>query len=190
MTYNVVEQFSSIQGEGYLQGTPMHFIRMGDCNLNCKFCDTKWDEWKEVDLEEIVFNIPIEWVVITGGEPTMQDLKPLIKKLQEIGHRVAIESNGYDMDNCYGADWICISPKGTEIMLPTTGEVKLLVGGPHDALLVDRIETLCHVTNVTLQPITEPDGTFIKENVDRAMALCLEYNVHFSARLHHLIGVE
>ncbi len=190
MKYNVVEEFDSVQGEGLLQGTPMRFIRLGDCNLNCTFCDTKWDEWQEKDLEDIVRGITMRWVIITGGEPTLQDLKPLIERLHEWGHKVAVESNGYKMENCHGADWVCISPKGKELVLPEIGEVKLLVGGPHDALLEERIQSLCMLANVTLQPITEPDGTFIQANIDRAIALCVEYNVHYSARLHHMIGVE
>ena len=190
-TYNVVEEFTSIQGEGHMQGTPMHFIRMGDCNRDCSFCDTKWDKWEEKTIEELVFDIKVEWVILTGGEPTLQDLRPLINKLHKIGHKVAIESNGYKPEHWEGADWICISPKGKHISRPTpSGEVKLLVGGLHDALLVERIEALYFQTNVTLQAVTKPDGTPIKENVDRAIALCLEYNVHYSARLHNYVGAE
>jgi len=189
--YNVVEQFTSIQGEGYMQGTPAHFIRMGGCNRDCTFCDTKWDVWTEVDIEELVFNIKVEWVILTGGEPSMQDLRPLIQRLQEEGHRVAIETNGYKAKHWAGADWVCVSPKGKHIERPSpAGEVKLLVGGVHDALLEERIESMYFQTNITLQAVTQPDGTPIKENVDRAIALCLEYNIHYSARLHTHIEVK
>ena len=191
MMYNVVEEFDSIQGEGFMQGTPMHFIRMGDCNRDCSFCDTKWDEWTQKSDEELVFDIKLEWVIITGGEPSMQDLKPLIAKLHTLGHRVAIETNGYKPENWKGADWVCVSPKGKHITRPMgAGEIKLLVGTKHDDILEERIQSLKFQTNITLQPITEPDGTFIKENVDLAMKLVLDYNLHFSARMHHLIGVE
>ncbi len=36
----VSEIFSSIQGEGYLAGRRQIFIRLTDCNLDCKYCDT------------------------------------------------------------------------------------------------------------------------------------------------------
>ena len=41
-TLNIGEVFSSIQGEGYLAGRRQVFIRMTECNLNCRYCDTKF----------------------------------------------------------------------------------------------------------------------------------------------------
>ena len=191
MEYKVVEEFDSIQGEGHMQGTPMHFIRMGECNRDCSFCDTKFDVWELKSIEELVFDIRLEWVILTGGEPSMQDLKPLINKLHQLGHQVAIETNGFKPENWKGADWVCVSPKGKRISRPMgAGEVKLLVGTKYDDLLKERIEGIKFQTNITLQPVTKPDGTLIKANVDKAVELVLEYNLHLSSRMHHLLGVE
>ncbi|MBN1405468.1 MAG: 7-carboxy-7-deazaguanine synthase QueE, partial [Candidatus Omnitrophica bacterium] len=40
-TANVLEIFSSIQGEGIYVGERQIFIRFAGCNLNCVYCDTK-----------------------------------------------------------------------------------------------------------------------------------------------------
>ena len=40
--YEVVEKFVSINGEGTKAGQLAVFIRFKGCNLNCKYCDTKW----------------------------------------------------------------------------------------------------------------------------------------------------
>ena len=80
MKYPVVEKFYSLQGEGLFMGTPAYFIRFAGCNLRCEWCDTK-ESWQTdsvplIEQEELVQAIPCERVILTGGEPTLQDLKP------------------------------------------------------------------------------------------------------------------
>lgn len=41
-TYEVVEHFVSINGEGPLAGQLAVFVRFKGCNLSCLYCDTKW----------------------------------------------------------------------------------------------------------------------------------------------------
>jgi len=94
--YFLSEIFFSINGEGLQIGKPMAFIRLAGCNLRCKWCDTK-DSWIQKDqatLEDIVKEVSkynTEWVCITGGEPLLQDIEPLIKKLQ---YKISLETNG------------------------------------------------------------------------------------------------
>lgn len=105
----VAETFTSFQGEGPSTGQPAAFVRLSRCNLNCAFCDTPytWD-WSRFSPDEEAERWPVtrlaEWalhqgpalVVITGGEPLLQQtaLVPLIARLVAAGRRVEIETNG------------------------------------------------------------------------------------------------
>jgi 7-carboxy-7-deazaguanine synthase len=37
---------------------------------------------------------PAEWIVLTGGEPLLQDVGPLVRRLKSAGFRIQIETNG------------------------------------------------------------------------------------------------
>ncbi|MET9431711.1 7-carboxy-7-deazaguanine synthase QueE [Streptomyces sp. NPDC003036] len=109
----VAERFGvevpTFQGEGPSCGHPAIFIRLSRCNLSCTACDTKetWD-WSRFDPREVstrqsvqdlaswVKSSPVELVVITGGEPLLQqrNLPPLVQRLLEDGRRVEFETNG------------------------------------------------------------------------------------------------
>ena len=75
----LVEQFHSLQGEGYHAGTSAYFVRLAGCEVGCSWCDTKnsWDEKKfpSISIEKIIKHIKIakekgaSFCVITGGEP-------------------------------------------------------------------------------------------------------------------------
>jgi len=77
--------FISFQGEGKTQGKHSLFIRFSNCNLNCSICDSKFT-WrgkktyilKYDKLKE--FMLKVDNVVITGGEPLLQEnLKSVIE---------------------------------------------------------------------------------------------------------------
>lgn len=113
MNYKVNEIFQSIQGEGSWMGRPVVFLRLSVCNLSCSWCDTDFDKYEELPLEEVVRRVKmygLHSVVITGGEPTLHDLYPLITSLHSSGMRVAIETNG-TQPTPTNADWIVCSPK-------------------------------------------------------------------------------
>lgn len=100
MIYWIVEIFSSIQGEGLLIGTPSNFVRLAGCNLRCTWCDTKYS-WVKSDgrpmtLETILKSLDSvpQWTTVTGGEPLLQDILPLVVALKEMGFKVAVETNG------------------------------------------------------------------------------------------------
>lgn len=86
----VVEIFDSFQGEGIYTGEPATFLRLGGCNLNCDFCDTEFDDYKEIDVELVkecllnhIKNHKNKLLVITGGEPLLHydEIKELVDLL-------------------------------------------------------------------------------------------------------------
>ncbi|MER6150888.1 7-carboxy-7-deazaguanine synthase QueE [Streptomyces hirsutus] len=102
-------EVATFQGEGPSCGHPALFIRLSRCNLTCAKCDTKytWD-WSRfdprkestkrsvADMVAWAASSPVELVVITGGEPLIQQsrLVPLVRELLAAGKRVEFETNG------------------------------------------------------------------------------------------------
>jgi organic radical activating enzyme len=113
----LVEEFYTIQGEGYHTGKAAYFIRIGGCDVGCSWCDTKfsWDPALHplVPVDRIVSNVvkyPAAAAVITGGEPLMVNLEYLTAKLKVKGIETFLETSGaYPLSGSW--DWICLSPK-------------------------------------------------------------------------------
>ncbi|MEC9393466.1 MAG: 7-carboxy-7-deazaguanine synthase QueE, partial [Candidatus Thermoplasmatota archaeon] len=96
-TYPIVEIFHSVQGEAFHTGMPHVFIRFGNCNLRCEWCDTDFLTYTEMDLKDIVNEVlqyDCDRVIFTGGEPAMQDLNTIGIMLKEHGIHLSIETNG------------------------------------------------------------------------------------------------
>jgi len=114
-SYRVNEIFTSVQGEGGFAGTPATFIRLQGCSVGCPWCDTKytWEaggEWMTVN--DIVVQAKTRHVVITGGEPTLWDLDPLLKQLGAEMHYVQLETSGQNsLKGNLIPNWITWSPK-------------------------------------------------------------------------------
>ncbi|AHF08179.1 7-carboxy-7-deazaguanine synthase QueE [Desulfitobacterium metallireducens] len=116
--YPIIESFTSIQGEGMHMGKGATFIRVAGCNLRCRWCDTSYSfdpsKARLMSAQEIVDEIPMphQHIVITGGEPTLYDLGPLVYELHKLGKYVAIETNGTNpIPVEWGIDWVTASPK-------------------------------------------------------------------------------
>ena len=111
----VNEIFYSLQGEGHYTGTPAVFVRFAGCNLRCWFCDTDFEKGVEMNEDEIVeavLQYPTRYMVITGGEPTLQITASLCDKLHAHGLYLMMETNGTRPlpEGCQ-VDWITCSPK-------------------------------------------------------------------------------
>jgi len=107
--------FYTIQGEGSYVGTPAIFIRLSDCNLACSFCDTEFlsgNEMTEQEILEEIFNYDCEFIVLTGGEPSMQNIDLLCELLKKEGYYITIETNGM-FEIPVEVNWICLSPKSS-----------------------------------------------------------------------------
>ena len=112
----LMEEFYTIQGEGFHTGTAAYFIRVGGCDVGCHWCDVK-ESWNAdlhppTAVEKIVSNAKsyAETIVITGGEPLTWDMNPITTQLKNAGLNVHIETSGaYDVTGTW--DWFCLSPK-------------------------------------------------------------------------------
>ena len=101
---NVSEYFTSIQGELDTMGVPSHFLRLFGCNLDCKWCDSKYarlgKDYKQFSYNEIISLLKkwnkthIKRIVISGGEPLYQNIVPLLLLCKIFGFVVEIETNG------------------------------------------------------------------------------------------------
>jgi len=116
-TYPIVESFYSVQGEGFHTGKPAYFVRFGGCNVLCGWCDVKesWDPdiHEKYSIEDILAQIqehPAQSVVVTGGEPLMNNLDDFTKTLKDNNIKVHLETSG---THAFSGnwDWVCLSPK-------------------------------------------------------------------------------
>ncbi|MFL5742529.1 MAG: 7-carboxy-7-deazaguanine synthase QueE [Flavisolibacter sp.] len=136
-TLPVMEDFYTLQGEGFHQGKAAYFIRLGGCDVGCVWCDVKdsWDSGRHPlqkieDLVSKVKEYPVNIVVITGGEPLMHDLTSLTEQLRNAGLRTHMETSGSSpLSGSW--DWITLSPKKFKEPLPEildhADELKIIV---------------------------------------------------------------
>ena len=140
--YPLMEDFYTIQGEGYNTGKAAYFLRLAGCDVGCVWCDVK-ESWSAenhplVGIDEMLQRIKesgADKVVVTGGEPAMYDLKPLTDALRENNLLCYIETSGaYALTGDW--DWICVSPKKFKAPLPEillqANELKVIVYNKSD----------------------------------------------------------
>ncbi len=145
-SYRVNHIFYSLQGEGYNTGRAAVFVRFAGCNLRCPFCDTQFDSFTEMTVDDIIATMTTViaasthdganpartatialpqtsrlLAVLTGGEPTLQVDETLVERLHAEGYEVAMESNG-TRPAPRNLDWLTVSPKS--IPLPFHKEGK------------------------------------------------------------------
>ena len=140
--YPLMEDFYTIQGEGYNTGKAAYFLRLAGCDVGCVWCDVK-ESWSAenhplIGIDEMLQRIKesgADKVVVTGGEPAMYDLKPLTDALRENNLLCYIETSGaYALTGDW--DWICVSPKKFKAPLPEillqANELKVIVYNKSD----------------------------------------------------------
>jgi len=140
----LVEEFFSIQGEGFHAGKAAWFIRLGGCDVGCNWCDTKfaWDPGLHpmTSTDLIIKNAVssgADSVVVTGGEPLMWNLDYLCSGLKENQISTFIETSGtWPLSGKW--DWICLSPKRNmppgEDICSRADELKIIIEKPDDFL--------------------------------------------------------
>lgn len=216
------EIFRSIQGEGVTAGTPSAFLRVALCNLACTWCDTRytWD-WRNHDYDREVMEMAVREVeerilalrqnrlVITGGEPLMQQatLAPLVHSLNSRGYYTEIETNGTLVPQREMMESVSqwnVSPKlrnsGNQAErqeVPRAIEAfsrldrawfKFVVVGPEDLE-----EVAAFVGRYGILPervVLMPEGKTVADLTARSGWLadaCAEHSYRFSTRLHVLL---
>ncbi len=150
--YPIVEIFHSVQGEGAHVGIPHIFVRFGNCNLRCEWCDTDFDTHEMQSCMQILEQIlafDCKRIIFTGGEPALQDLWPLHRILKRRGYELSIETNGTITLPEGLLDWICVSPKDqmypqTKIKQRSGDELKCVYVGQDLAMYDDLIAGFSH----------------------------------------------
>jgi 7-carboxy-7-deazaguanine synthase len=123
----------TIQGEGALVGEPMVFIRLAGCSVGCPSCDTNYAFWRECSAAEIAaeclkqrhVNNRAKHAWVTGGEPTDQDLEPLLAALWSAGFIPCLATSGI---RPVSADWgwISVSPHRPDFWQRRGDEIKVV----------------------------------------------------------------
>ncbi|MEM4247956.1 MAG: 4Fe-4S cluster-binding domain-containing protein [Candidatus Nanoarchaeia archaeon] len=99
----IVEKFLSIQGESTFAGRLSHFLRLGACNLNCRYCDTPYSkdarQFQIIPIKKLLQEYsksPVKLLTITGGEPLLQKASciMLMRELLELKFTILLETNG------------------------------------------------------------------------------------------------
>lgn len=138
----IMEEFYSLQGEGYNTGKAAYFVRVGGCDVGCHFCDVK-EAWNSAllaptNIEEVVKRAslyPAKSVIVTGGEPLLYNLDPLCEILHKNNIETILETSGSSkMSGSW--DWICLSAKRNipplEENMKYASELKMIICEEND----------------------------------------------------------
>lgn len=194
--YRVNEIFYTLQGEGRHTGRAAVFVRFSGCNLRCPFCDTDFSHYQPMTADEIIEAIS-QWrscgfVVLTGGEPSLQVDDALIEKLHQAGFYVAIETNGTHTLPV-SIDWITWSPKDQFAdhvpapQLNKINEVKVVFDGLHDP---ERYASEAKDAYLCLQPCDTDDNTRNQQLTEQCVTYIQQHpHWHLSLQTHKLINI-
>ncbi|MBR7068511.1 MAG: 7-carboxy-7-deazaguanine synthase QueE [Bacteroidales bacterium] len=162
-TLPVIEEFYTIQGEGFHTGRAAYFIRLAGCDVACPWCDTR-QAWSKNAGSPTNIHLLVKHaqqqnaniVVITGGEPCMHPLEPITQAVHDAGMRIHLETSGtYAISGSW--DWIALSPKPhrepLQQNLTIANELKIVISSELDLRWAKQMATktnaACHLQ---LQP--------------------------------------
>lgn len=208
--------FSTIQGEGPFAGCRAIFVRLAGCNLQCPMCDTEYTDSRMPytpatlldELRDLTYPIP-ELVVITGGEPLRQPLRPHVEALLNAGFKVQIETNGTlyrDLPFDHPRLTIVCSPKMHLVhpkLIDHVAALKYVATAesldPMDGLPVHALEhpdkkglfrPPAHWEGIVyLQPVDEQDDHKNAVNQHAVVASCIKHGHRLCLQIHKIVGL-
>ena len=191
--YGLVEIFESLQGEGRNTGRPCVFVRFAGCNLSCPWCDTDVSRRFELSLDDLVGEVRgcrPRSVVLTGGEPTVQDGIPeLVAALKEAGFWIAVETNGTnDASWLSFVDYVACSPKAEfpdALRLARADEVRVVASTEDVAGFCREVRSRIDATDYYVSPCDR--GGEIDFATAKAVLAKLD-GWSLSVQLHKILG--
>jgi organic radical activating enzyme len=202
MTLPIHETFQqTIQGEGYWVGTPVDFIRLAGCPVQCPWCDTGYgDGGRDLPRQmrsasELISELRSPRVVISGGEPMMYPQLPdFVTMIEVTGRQVSIETSGAFWQPIPNSAWVTLSPKThvstqypvVEYLWQRANEIKLVIATGSELEFYQNDLTARPSIPVFLQP----EWTQINETLPLVLKLLQQYpNYRLSLQLHKYVGV-
>ena len=194
--------FPTLQGEGPYVGHPATFIRLGGCNLACEFCDTEFESYKKISLNEILSEVKKlnkKLIIITGGEPMRQPIEKLCDELVNLGFLVQIETNGTIFRDLNSEVKIICSPKVTDgkyhqirpdLLARVTAFKFIISKSNKDYREISEVGQSKNDAAIYIQPMDEYDEVKNEENRKYALNLCEKNGYFLSLQMHKLLGIR
>ena len=195
--YKLVEIFKSMQGEGRNTGRPCVFVRFAGCNLSCHWCDTDVAPRFELSLDDLLDEVKMfkaKSVILTGGEPTIQeDMPALVTALKKQGYWIAVETNGLAApDWLKKVDYVACSPKAefadrydAKDALRRCDEVRIVASSPDIVPFAKAMRERIAATDYYISPC-ERDGKIDFATAKDVLAKLGDWSL--SVQLHKLLG--
>jgi len=210
LNLDVQEIFPTLQGEGPYAGHPSVFIRLGGCNLACSFCDTEFESYKNLPLQEIIAEVlqlakndegtlVRKLIVITGGEPLRQPIEKLCEELVKLNFLVQIETNGTLFRQLPKEVKIICSPKISNgkyhqirpDLLSRINAFKFIISKTDENYRdVAEVGQSNLEIPVYVQAMDEYDETKNRANLEYALGLCEKQGYFLSLQTHKILKIQ
>lgn len=212
--------FSTIQGEGPFTGQRAIFIRLAGCNLQCPLCDTDYTSVRSAGNPAQILKVVTDLigyratmgegylVVITGGEPFRQNIRPLVNALLSVNLQVQIETNGtLYQDLPFNEITIVCSPKAGKIhpkLLPHISALKYVLHADEknygDGLPVRALNHPVKLQlarppvdfsgTIYLQPVDEQDPEQNVRHLEAVIESVFEHGYTLQLQTHKILEME
>jgi organic radical activating enzyme len=199
----VHSMFLTIQGEGPYSGYQAVFIRLSGCNLACHFCDTEFDSFDILSVDEILERVmaikcTAKLVVLTGGEPFRQNIALLCKALLLNNLIVQVETNGTLYTDIPKDVQLVCSPKNSNgkyhqvrsEILKQAIALKFLISERHKEYSdIAEIGQSKYKIPIYVQPLDEYDESANLANYKLAQKIAQKHNAIVSLQLHKILNI-
>lgn len=211
---DIIEIWRTIQGEGPLAGWVAAFIRLAGCNMQCPKCDTDYTTGRHkasvADVVEAVSLLDaVSVVVLTGGEPLRQNIRPLIEGLMSARHyTIQLEISGTAFQKLpYSLLNVVCSPKASRLhpefmannyidyykyvlsaddVNPTNGLPATVLGGDFAPYYPP---SFLPRKRVFVQPMDEQNTAKNKANLKATVESCMKYGYTLGLQMHKICGL-